>query len=103
MGGNGILNPQDRQSALLRSKKVVQQIPVYQPAYQFSVPHIARQRGWIAPDAQLAPFAGTVAPVQAPPVVYRNLKYVDNSFVQQPVRKNRPRLLVQAPAIETSF
>jgi hypothetical protein len=94
---------QERQSAIMRSKRVVQSIPVYQPAYQFSVPHIERRRGWIAPDAQLGPFAGTVSPVQAPPVVYRNLKFLDQAGVYLPERKNRARILVQAPAIETTF
>lgn len=99
-------NPQqDAEAAVFRAKQIVQQRPVYQPSYQFSVPPAMYNRGWVAPD--VPPVAGPTYPaaVQAPEVHYINKAYAGLvQYSAQPVATvNRSGHVLSAPPIATTY
>jgi hypothetical protein len=90
---------------VIRSKNVAQQVPVYQPSYQFSVPGNAYNRGWIAPDVPTIPGPTYVSRVEAPEVPYVNKSYaklIQKAATPQPT-SNRIAQQLTAPSIETNY
>lgn len=96
----------DLVAATLRSKQVVQQIPVYQPAFQFTVPSRQFNRGWISQDVPTVPGPTYIVPdVQAPEIQYSSKAYRGLiALAANPLNvSNRPSVQLTAPGIETSF
>lgn len=99
-------------SQIMRGKAVVQQIPVYQPAYQFGVPptQYGHGIGKIPPAPDVPTVAGTPIPnypypVTAPPVHYVNRSYAGlvGKAANPPIKTNRKAIYVTAPAIVTTY
>jgi hypothetical protein len=95
----------DAVAATLRSKTVVQEIPVYQPAFQFSVPSNVYNRGWIASDVPTVPGPTYPYPVQAPPIQYKAKSY--STLIQKAANPslivNREPIQLSAPSIQTTY
>lgn len=90
---------------VIRSKNVAQQVPVYQPSYQFSVPSNTYNRGWIASDVPTVAGPTYVSRVEAPEIPYVNKSYaklIKNAATPQP-NPNRSVQQLTAPSIETNY
>lgn len=88
-----------------RNKRIVQDIPVYQPSFQFSVPERQFYRGWIAPDVPTVAGPTYPQPVQAPDVIYANKSYqylIQKSANPTPT-PNRQPVQLTAPDIQTTY
>lgn len=99
-------NPiQDAQSAVRRSARVIQTIPVYGRPYDYSVPAVMYNRGWIAPDVPTVAGPTYHQAVEAPSVIYTNKAYqgLVSMAASPPKTINRSSYNVGAPSIDTSY
>lgn len=102
----------DTVSSTFRSKTVVQQIPVYQQSYQFSVPgnNYKQGIGKINPAPDVPTVAGVPLPVYEYPRTAPSVPFVNKSYsalvaktANRPVTVNRQAVYLSAPSIVTTY